>query len=634
MRFEAYGAAQPLASLERNGRATVEVQVRSVSLFRGRRGPVLRVRVEDASAQEDLNVFGQPFLRSRFSPGTLVTLRVARGSSGALRLLRLDSASKPLPRDGRREAVYRKIANVPAAVVRSAIRQLLERAETLAPETLEVDVLERCGGLLALPEALRVLHSGDGIDPRRTELARRRLALEEWLTIRRQIARVRRQRGFRAEPLALSHENSLRLRRAIGVVPTRGQEEAMAAVERGVARGEAWRALVQGDVGCGKTLVGLWAVALAALSGRQAVFLAPTEVLASQHGRWLAPILEVLGIEVAGLSGSLSAQARRTQESRIASGHARVIIGTHAVIRSSVRLESLAVAVIDEPQKFGVEQRDSIARKRLDGIHLIGLSATPIPRSLALALSGEIELVTIADRPAGRGRVVTRVLRSQSDRRAFVGQTVTRLRRGERAFVVCPRIGAEDDEASVASVHSAAKRWRRLLPPDIAMSVLHGRMDPESRDEALEAFRRGRSPLLIASSLIELGIDVPEATVLLVEGAERFGLAALHQLRGRIGRGPLESEFAIDGDASATERFDVLERTSDGFEIAELDLRLRGMGDLLGSLQSGAPRLHVADPERDLDLLRRAGELAARERADARSPEPTGESGALSILLG
>ncbi len=378
--------------------------------------------------------------------------------------------------------------------------------------------------------------------------------------------------------------------------------------------------LLQGDVGSGKTAVATWAAMAVAERGGQVALMAPTEVLASQHAYGLAPLFEACGIRTARLTGSLRPAERRSIVERLSAGEIDVLFGTHALFSDDVRFRRLDLVVIDEQHRFGVAQRDKLAAKGSD-VHLMLMTATPIPRTLALTVYGDLDVSVLDASPPGRGSVVTTWARG-SERRAMPRFLMERLDAGEQIFWVVPRIGGGDQEPSgegaepVTSIASAEARYEDLCRRPrfrcAGIELVHGRLAPEDRATRLDRFRRAEIAILVATTVVEVGVDVPNATVMVIEDAHRLGLAQLHQLRGRIGRGRKDSHCFLLGDRRAEERFRLLERTRDGFELAEEDLRQRGMGDLLGLRQSGMNLEGLVDPEGDLDLLLAARDLFQR----------------------
>jgi ATP-dependent DNA helicase RecG len=387
------------------------------------------------------------------------------------------------------------------------------------------------------------------------------------------------------------------------------------------------RRLLQGEVGAGKTLVALAACAAVARAGGQAALLAPTELLCEQHAFGLAHALEGFGVRAALLTGSLRARERRLALEELASGRAGLAIGTHALFSPAVRFARLDLVVVDEQQRFGVAQKRALLEKGRD-VHALLMTATPIPRTLALCFYGDLDTSLLGERPPGRGPLATRVV-AEEGRAELVAFVAQRAEAGERVFWVCPRIEPdapgepdvldEDEGESRAETASAEAAFAALRAGPLAafgVELLHGRVPAARRAQHVERFRSGASRVLVATSMVEVGVDVPEATVMIIEGAERFGLAQLHQLRGRVGRSPRPSWcFLVAGESSAEERLRFLERCGDGFAIAEEDLRRRGMGDLAGLRQAGENLEGLADPDLDFERVRRARELVRRDPA-------------------
>jgi ATP-dependent DNA helicase RecG len=360
-------------------------------------------------------------------------------------------------------------------------------------------------------------------------------------------------------------------------------------------------------VGTGKTAVAALCASAVVEGGGQAAFLAPTEVLAEQHHMGLGKLLDAAGIGHALLTGKVKGEERREILRRLERGEIGVLFGTHALFQAGVAFARLDLAIIDEQHRFGVGQRSALLDKG-KGVHLLLMTATPIPRTLALTLYADLEVVTLREAPPGRGKVSTHWVRGPKTRKV-IPWLAERMAEGEQVYWVCPRIGSDGDDKPGAAEARYAKLASDERVREYGVELVHGRLPAEERSWRLERFRRGDIGLLVATTVIEVGVDVADATVIVIEGAERLGLAQLHQLRGRVGRGPRDSWCLLTGAAVAAERFELLERTRDGFEIAEEDLRRRGMGDLAGLRQAGANQEGLADPERDLDLVLLAREL-------------------------
>jgi ATP-dependent DNA helicase RecG len=605
----------PVALAEaRNRRGVVlnaQGEVRTWRFSRFGRRSMLRVTLADGSGELDVLFFNQPWLRERFAKGERIAVRgrivEARGGP-ALTALQLASDARPLPAPGSLTPVYPAPPGVSPELLRSLVQLAVERYSAGLHDRLEPEGLSALD-LPPLAAAVRELARPSG--PQAFEQARRRLVFESLLGLQARLTRRRSEAAAGHAPaIVLDERQRDELAQRLPFELTAAQRGAIEEIRADLARNAPMRRLLQGDVGSGKTAVGAWACFAAAARGAQAAFLAPTELLAEQHLAALAPLLDAAGVRSVLLTGSLSGAERRAALAACASGAAQVAFGTHALLGEDVCFERLALAVIDEQHRFGVAQRSRLLDKGRD-VHALLMTATPIPRSLALTLYGDLDVSVLREKPAGRGELKTRWLRGPQRARliAWLGE---RLEREDQVYWVVPRIDAEDGGAE-----GAQQRFERLSKGSLArygLELVHGRLAPVVRAERLQRFRDGAARLLVATTLIEVGLDVPRASVMVIEEAQRLGLAQLHQLRGRVGRGPREAWCLLLGSASAAERCELLERCSDGFALAEEDLRRRGMGDLAGLRQAGDNAEGLGDLERDLDLL-----FAARDavRADA-----------------
>ncbi len=465
--------------------------------------------------------------------------------------------------------------------------------------------------------AIAALHAPSGeMDLTPDTPVRQRLAYDELLAHQLALARRRRARKITPAPVIRPGSVSEALLTALPFTLTGAQSDAVTEIRADLASGEQMGRLLQGDVGSGKTAVAALAMADAASSGFQSALMAPTEILARQHFQRLGPMLEAAGAPALLLTGRDTPGERREKLAALASGTARVAIGTHALFQDAVRFDRLALAVIDEQHRFGVNERARLQAKgdpRTGGVHLLTMSATPIPRTLELTQYGELEVSRLMERPPGRTPVATAVLPL-----ARIGEVAQRLRAaveaGAQAYWICPLV-AESEAVDLAAAEERAVDLRRLLKTEVGLA--HGQMPGAEREAVMADFANGRLPVLVATTVVEVGVDVPNATIMVIEHADRFGLAQLHQLRGRVGRGAKSSACILlyggeDGGLGETarQRLETLRRSEDGFEIAEEDFRLRGGGDPLGLKQSGFPAYRFADPVRHRSLLMAAADDA------------------------
>ncbi|MCO5733741.1 ATP-dependent DNA helicase RecG [Rhizobium sp. SSA_523] len=533
------------------------------------------------------------------------------------------------------EPVYPLTAGLMPKVMRRAVEGALARLPQF-PEWMDEPLRER-EGLPDLEEALRALHDprdAADLDPRSP--SRRRLAYDEFLAGQISLALVR-QRMRKASGRAIIADGRLgaRIRDSLPFTLTASQETAIADIRKDIARSERMLRLVQGDVGAGKTLVALMAMADAVEAGGQAVLMAPTEILARQHYATIQRFGAAAGLRVEVLTGRVKGKEREEVLARIASGEAQIIIGTHALFQDAIIYHDLMLAVVDEQHRFGVHQRLKLTSKGI-APHLLVMTATPIPRTLVLAAFGDMDVSKLTEKPAGRKPIQTVTIPSERTDE-IIGRLRTALAEGKKAYWICPLV-EESDESDLMSAEERHALLTAALGPQLGAKIglVHGRMTGAEKDAVMTAFKAGEVRLLIATTVVEVGVDVPDATIMVIEHAERFGLAQLHQLRGRVGRGEEASTCILlyKGPLGETgrARLSILRDSEDGFLIAEEDLKLRGGGELLGTRQSGTPGFKIASLEAHADLL----EIARKDAAYLidKDPELNSERGqAVRTLL-
>jgi ATP-dependent DNA helicase RecG len=617
--------ARPIADLRPGDEALVAGGVRAVRIQRMRNGrPILKLAISDASGALELVFFNAPPWRLKgFAAGdtVLASGKVTEGFGGR-RQMSGPEIEKLAPGDsasfGRIVPFYAGPADHQHPALRKLMKRLVDELAPRAVDDLPPDVRAR-RGLPAIGDALREAHFPPaGTDPAmaadRATPAFRRLVFEELFFL--QLALARRRRGVRQQAGIAFDAGPARLEEAARLLPfalTGSQRKVLGEIAADMARPEPMNRLLQGDVGSGKTAVAFAAAMLAVRSGWQAALLAPTQILAEQHARNLRRWLEGAGVEVALVAARGRGKEARAAREALASGRARVAIGTHALLEEDVEFEKLGLVVVDEQHRFGVLQRAALIAKGRRPDVLV-MTATPIPRTLALAFYGDLDQSKITELPPGRTPVETRVF-GDSQRRKAHDVLRRELAAGRQAYVVYPLV-EESEKSDLADATSGAAELARLLAPH-EVGLLHGQMKAEEKDAVMARFRAGEIAALVATTVIEVGVDVPNASVMVVEHAERFGLSQLHQLRGRVGRGAARSHcllvahFARAGD-DARERLKTMTRTQDGFEIARADLRLRGPGELVGTRQSGQKLLEIADLYRDEAILEEAREEAFR----------------------
>ena len=618
LRYEDETRVVPIDSLRVGETCQVAGEVVSAEVSsRGRR--MLQVELDDGTGRITLRFLHfYPSQVAQLARGRrLRAFAEVRGGLFGLEMVhpryRMTGATERLPQ--RLTPVYPTVAGIGQSDLRRTILEALAQADW--PDTLRAGTAERLG-LPPLMDALRLLHQPppdaalSALEDR-SHPAWRRLVFEELLAQQLSLRRARAARARqRAVPLT-DRDASNRLLCALPFPLTGAQQRAWAEVSRDLCGHEPMNRLLQGDVGSGKTVVAALAAMQAIGSGRQAALMAPTEILGEQHYRKLAPWLEPLGVRIAWLSGSLPAARKKAVRASAARGEVDLLVGTHALVEDTVELPTLGLAIVDEQHRFGVAQRLALRAGRGDALpHQLMMSATPIPRTLAMTYYADLDVSVIDALPPGRTPVLTKLV-SEGRRVEVVARVRAAVAQGRQAYWVCPLI----EESEALDLQTAIDTFEALTTEldGLRVGLVHGRLGGADKASTMAAFARGELDVLVATTVIEVGVDVPNASLMVIEHAERFGLAQLHQLRGRVGRGTAQSVCVLlyrpPLSALARERLRTMYETTDGFEIARRDLQLRGPGEFLGSRQSGLALLRFADLERDADLVEAARDEAA-----------------------
>ncbi len=600
-------APMPIGALK-EGEAIVVGRVVHVKERKGR-FPLVSVVLDDGTGRVEAKFFGRAYLFGKLAAGDrlFVAGRVTRaGLLPEINVTNHRELGENQVFEGEIVPVYPASKELPTRTIRNAIAKNLDRLVAQHEDALPPELVRRFG-FPPLGAAWREVHAPRDMEAK--DRARERIVFDEFFAIALGAAakRARRESEGGARALTVPDGSWDAFTAQLPFPPTGAQRRAIERIWADMARTVPMNRLLQGDVGSGKTLVAAAAIVLAHRNGAQSALMAPTEILAAQHAAKLAPLLLPFGVTVESVSGSQGARQRRNAEDRIASGEASLAVGTHALLTETVNFRELGLVVIDEQHRFGVNQRLRL-RAKSGAPHTLSMTATPIPRTLAQTKYADMDLAIVDELPPGRTPIRTFVLRETRKTQAY--ELVRKsVERGQQAYVVAPAIDASD--SALTGALAEAERLQKRVFTDLRVAVLHGKMPGREKDAVMERFKRGETDVLVATTVVEVGVDVPNASVMVVLDAHRYGLAQLHQLRGRVGRGVAES-FCIlvaPDDAGEVERLHVLEETSDGFEIAEADLRLRRAGQLAGTAQAGDAGT-IGDIQDDFALYMRAKEAA------------------------
>jgi ATP-dependent DNA helicase RecG len=621
-RYEDRRVVKPLADVEIGTKESVCVTVLYPPQTREMGGraagrKLTKVRVGDPTGHADLSWWNQPWREKQFQPG--MQLFVYGKMNEFNGLVQIDAPEFEILGEGDTTQIGRIVPVYPMTEglfqvnIRRAVFGALERCADAVPDALPLHIRDRFE-LADLPWCLQQIHFPDDLELK--ERARARLLFEELFLL--QVALAQKKIAAHVEEAGIRHvvEDEV-IKGFLAKLPfklTGAQKRVMNEIRKDLKSPRPMNRLLHGDVGSGKTVVAAYALWSAHTAGYQGALLAPTEILAEQHFSVMKRLLEPHGIQVALLEGSLKTKNKRNILADIAEGRSTVVVGTHAIIQEHVEFRNLSVCVVDEQHRFGVMQRAALAKKGVDGMRpdVLVMTATPIPRTMALTVYGDLDVSVLDELPPGRQPIKTVKIKPNQRAKAYA-LILDAVKQGRQAYVVCPLVEESEKLAQLQAATALADRLQREELRDIRVGLLHGQMDVVERDEEMELFRAGMRDVLVSTTVIEVGVDVPNATIMLVEDAERFGLSQLHQLRGRIGRGQFASTCILLGDPKSDEgraRLRVMTKTNNGFEIAEHDLELRGPGVFYGTRQSGMPDFRLANIIRDVDTIALAREAA------------------------
>lgn len=601
---------QPIDSLEEGTTVAVEgtLLARPQMQMRGRL-KILTITLQDESGSLLVTWFNMPFLRNQLKLGVRYIMRgkvEIKGGRLQLQQPKIYSREEFYRQVGKLRPIYPLTAGLTNNAVTKALENALQETEDLQ-EYLPSEVRKR-QQLMEYKKALHQIHFP--ANKKEMREARRRIVFDELFLYSLALAYIKKAGRVESEHVMEAKEQAHAFQSSLPFALTKAQQKVYEEILNDMASGYVMNRLVQGDVGSGKTIVAVLALYQVVLNGFQGAFMVPTEVLANQHYRSLCEWLEPLGVRVGLLTGSLTAKEKRDGRERIALGMWDIVVGTHAIIQDNVVFRNLALVITDEQHRFGVRQRESLFQKGREP-HVLAMSATPIPRTLALILYGDMDLSVIDERPANRLPIKNCVVNTGYRPNAYRFMK-NQIDEGHQIYIICPMV-EESEEMELENVTIYTEELRGIFPTSVCVEGLHGKMKAAQKEDIMGRFSNGEIDILVSTTVIEVGIDVPNATVMMIENAERFGLSQLHQLRGRVGRGKAQSYcILMTGQESkdSRERLQVLASSNDGFHIAKEDLKLRGQGDLFGIRQSGEQIFALADIFEDADILQQAGKEA------------------------
>ena len=628
-RYDDYRSLKTIHQLEYGEDVTIIAQIWQTTTRKTKNNrSIVSSTLSDGTGTIEVTFFNQPWLESKLTPGKQIVLS-GRVQQYLGRLIfqspDWEFLDKTQIHTARLVPVYPLTSGITARWMRNLQKKTVDYWTQRLPDHLPTETRKRLN-FPSLDEATRQIHFPDSWEA--LEKARRRLAFDELLLIQLGVLKQRQiWRKQQGQPVKINREAVDKFINALPFTLTNAQQKTLNEILGDIAQPTPMSRMLQGDVGSGKTVVALAAMLAAIADGGQAAILAPTEILAEQHFASMQSLLQLSGfdrqINLQLLTGSAKAKDRQPILEGLADGAVQLLAGTHAIIQKDVELKSLRLAVIDEQHRFGVEQRGAL-RQKGGNPHMLVMSATPIPRTLALTLYGDLDLSIIDEMPAGRQEIKTRWLSPLERERAYAFLNA-QIQKDRQAFIICPLV-EESDKIEAKSAVEEHKRLQSEVFPKLKLGLLHGRMSGKEKDAVMNDFRQSKTQILVSTSVVEVGIDIPNASTILIEGANRFGLAQLHQFRGRVGRGEHQSYCLLLADSASPEaqaRLEVMEKTNNGFELAEQDLKLRGPGEFFGTRQSGLPSLKLVklSDTKLLELARTEAQAVFKQDPNLNNPK-------------